>query len=308
MSRGRTEAPERTRGGRPRPRRVVWLDGRVVAAARARISVFDRGLLYGDAAFETVRIYRGRLFKWREHRRRLASTLDRLAIAFPRIDLEAAILDVVAAARLTEAAVRLTITRGVGEGLAPPEGLEPTVLLIPRPIPVGLDDARTDGVAVIRLPFGQGRSGFTSGHKTTDYAAAVQGRLLAGQAGAFEALYVESDGALSEATTSNIFLVRNKRLLTPPLAAGCLPGITRELVFRLAQKAGISVRETPLATEDLGRADELFLTGTVIEIVPVTRVDDIELGPPGTITRQLQQAYRQLIQTTRRRSTARRIL
>jgi len=273
---------------------VVWLDGRVVPAGRARISVFDRGLLYGDAAFETVRIYAGRPFRWREHRRRLATTLRRLAIRWPEVDLRRAITEVVDGARLREAGVRLTITRGIGEGLAPPDGLVPTVLLIPRPIPGGLEEARALGVDVIRLPFGQGRFGFTSGHKTTDYAAAVQGRILARRAHAFEALYVEADGTSSEATTANIFAVRRGRVVTPPTAAGCLPGITRELVLRLARRQGLGVHERVLRADELTDADELFLTGSVIELIPVVRVDrrKIATGVPGTITRRLQAAYR----------------
>lgn len=281
---------------------MVWLDGRVVPASRARVSVFDRGLLYGDAAFETVRIYGGKPFRWREHLRRLTTTLKRLAIPLPAANLRDAIDDVVSAARLPEASVRLTITRGVGEGLAPPPGLEPTVLLIPRPIPAGLDDARADGVNVIRLPFGQGRFGFTSGHKTTDYAAAVQGRIRARAAGAFEAIYVEEDGAISEATTSNVFGIRRGRLTTPPVAGGCLPGITRELVLSLARKAGIPTHEGAVQASEVHEFDEVFLTGSVIELVPVVRVDERPVGDglPGPITAKLQKAYARRVAAARK--------
>lgn len=280
----------------------MWLDGRVVPAGRARISVFDRGLLYGDAAFETVRVYEGRPFRWHQHRRRLKATLARLSIPFPRFDLRKAVGEVVEAACLPNAAVRLTITRGVGEGLAPPAGLEPTVLLIPRAIPDGLPEARANGVSVIRLPFGQGRHGFTTGHKTTDYAAAVQGRILAGKAGAFEALYVEEDGTISEATTSNVFAVRDGAVITPPIAAGCLPGITRELVLEIADKAGIPTKEEALRADAVPAMDELFLTGSVIEIVPVVRIDGTPLGAgaPGEIAKRLGQAYRRRVAALRK--------
>ncbi len=281
---------------------MVWLDGRVLPSGRARISVFDRGLLYGDAAFETVRVYGGKPFRWREHRRRLATTLELLAIPFPDVDLRRAIDDLITAGRLPEAAIRLTVTRGVGEGLAPPPGLEPTVLLMPRAIPAGLEAARATGVHVIRLPFGQGRFGFTTGHKTTNYAAAVQGRIRAREAGAFEALYVEQDGTLSEATTSNVFGVKRGRLLTPPMAAGCLPGITRELALQLGRKAGVPTRERALRSGELRDFDEIFLTGSVIEIMPVIRVDDrtIGSGAPGPITTQLQRAYRRRVAAMRK--------
>ena len=285
-----------------RARSVVWLNDRVVPASRARISVFDRGFLYGDAAFETVRVYGGRPFRWGQHRRRLETTLRRLSIPFPDVDLLQAIDDVVETARLRECSVRLTVTRGVGEGLAPERDLAPTVVLIPRPIPEGLEEARRDGVAVIRLPFGQGRSSFTSGHKTTDYAAAVQGRILARKAGAFEALYVEDDGALSEATTSNVFGIRNGRLVTPPVATGCLPGITRELVLQLGRRAGLDPLERPLSSKDLDRLDEVFLTGSVIELVPVVSIDrrPVGAGAPGAATIALQRAYGRRVAAARK--------
>ncbi len=284
---------------RARARRVVWLNGRTIPAGRARISVFDRGLLYGDAAFETVRLYNGAPFQWPAHRKRLFSTLRLLSIPRPSFDLEQALREIGTQARLAEGAVRLTITRGVGEGLIPPAGIEPTVLLLPRGIPPDLEKQREEGVSVIRLPFGQGRSGLTSGHKTTDYAAAVRGRLLAGKAGAYEGLYVETDGAASEATTSNFFAVRSGRLLTPPVAAGCLPGITREIVLGLARDAGIAIDEKPMRAADLDRMDELFLTGTIIEVLPVIRIDKTSLGPPGPVTRTLQAAYGRLVQRAR---------
>ena len=264
--------------------------------------MFDRGLLYGDAAFETVRVYQGRPFRWEQHRRRLRTTLARLAIPFPEVDLRQATADLLEAAGMPDASVRLTITRGVGEGLAPGPGLTPTVLLIPRAIPEGIQEARARGVAVIRLPFGHGQHGFTTGHKTTDYAAAVQGRILAARNDAFEALYVEQDGTISEATTSNVFCVRRGQLLTPPVGAGCLPGITRELVLQIARRSGIPIRETPLRSRDLGRAEEVFLTGSVIEIVPVVRIDGSPLGAgtPGEITTRLQRAYQRRVAALRK--------
>ncbi len=285
-----------------RPRNVVWLNGRIVPAARARVSVFDRGLLYGDAAFETVRVYGGKPFRWRQHRRRLATTLAHIGIPFPKADLQRALDDVIDAGRRPEVAIRLTVTRGVGEGLAPPPGLEPTVLMMPRAIPSGLDVLRRDGVPVIRLPFGQGRFGFTSGHKTTDYAAAVQGRILARKAKAFEALYVEEDGSLSEATTSNVFGVKRGRLFTPPVATGCLPGITRELVLQIARKQGLEILERPLQTNRLDDFDEVFLTGSVIELMPVVRIDDrvVGDGAPGPATIELQRGYARRVAAARK--------
>ena len=292
---GRRAAGElRSAPARPLP---VWLDGRIVSGARARISVLDRGFLYGDAAFETVRIYDGRPFLWSAHLRRLETTLRRLSIPKPGFDLRRALDELLSAAGLREAALRMTVTRGAGEGLVPPAGISPTVLLMVREIPPRLTSDRDKGVRAILLPFGRGRHGFTSGHKTTDYAAAVQGRMRASRRGAAEGIYVEDDGTVSEATTSNVFAVRRGRLLTPPLDAGCLPGITRASVLRLARRARMDVQEAALRAADLGDSDELFLTGSVIEILPVVRLDrrSIGDGAPGPRTRKLQELYRALV-------------
>ena len=286
----------------------VWLNGRILPASRARIPVFDRGFLYGDAVFETVRIYAGRPFLWRQHLRRLHGSMARLGLARPAWDLQAAVIEYAQACKLAEGAVRITITRGVGEGLVPPPGIAPTVLMTSRPVPADLPERRTAGVGVIRLPFGNGGESVVTGHKTTGYAAAVQGRILADRAGAFEAIYVEADGNVSEATTSNVFAFFGNVLHTPPLAAGCLPGITRQVVLELARRAGIRVRETPLDAARLARASEIFLTGSVIEILPVVELDGAAVGrgTPGEHTASLSAAYgarvKRHVRTARARS------
>lgn len=280
-----------------KPPAWVWLNGRLVRASSARISVFDRGFLYGDAIFETVRIYAGQPFLWGRHRRRLAQSLRLLGLASPRTDLRTAMQELTAACRLTEAAVRITVTRGVGEGLLPPSDLEPTLLLTARSIPEELPGVRTEGASVIRLPYGRGGESIVTGHKTTGYATAVQGRIEADIAKAFEAIYVETNGNISEATTSNVFAVLRNTLYTPPLDAGCLPGITRELVLELAASSGHSVCEQPLPAKMLDRADEIFLTGSVIEILPVRELDGrrVAKGVPGPITQTLAKLYAQRV-------------
>ena len=282
----------------------VWLNGKIVRARDARLSVFDRGFLYGDAVFETVRLYGGQPFLWQRHRRRLQGSLARLGIPFPDIRLEDAIAELSSACKLDEAAVRITVTRGVGEGLIPPAGLSPTILLTARHIPKELPEQRADGVSVIRLPFGNGGHSVVTGHKTTSYAAAVQGRIAATQAASQEAIYVESDGRISEATTSNVFAVFRGMLHTPPLEDGCLPGITRQTVLDLARNSGLKVREAPIQAARLDRASEIFLTGSVIEVLPVARLDGVRVGKdaPGPITRELARGYRRRVQRHLRQS------
>lgn len=284
---------------------LVWLDGRILPRHRALIPIDDRGLLFGDAAFEALRVYDGMLFAWPAHRRRLLRTLRLLH--FPRLslDLDTALKDLISAAAIRDAKLRLTITRGSGENLVARPDAVPRVLLVPQPIPPELASLRQSGVKAILLPFGHGERGLVAGLKTTDYLTAVQGRTLAQRANAFEGIYVEADGSISEGTTSNVFACRGKRVLTPPLAAGCLPGVTRALVLQEAKRAGLAVEERPLRAATLASCDEIFLTGTVIEILPVTRLgrEKVGNGRPGKVTQQLAARYtrRRLAETARDR-------
>jgi branched-subunit amino acid aminotransferase/4-amino-4-deoxychorismate lyase len=293
----------RARTGTTRAR--VWLNGRVLPEARARISVLDRGFLYGDAVFETVRIYSGRPFLWRRHYQRMTRSLDLLGMRKPAVDLETAMRELTSACRFDDGAIRITITRGVAEGLVPPERLDPTVLLMSRSIPPGLEEWRKAGVGVIRLPFGHGGKTIVTGHKTTEYATAVQGRIRARRAEAFEAIYVEADGNVSEATTANVFAVFGNTLHTPPLSAGCLPGITRQVVLEIAERTGLRVRQAPLAATRLDRAREIFLTGTVSEVLPVVTLDSVPVGDgtPGPVTQKLGSIYAERIRRHRRAAT-----
>jgi branched-subunit amino acid aminotransferase/4-amino-4-deoxychorismate lyase len=282
---------------RPLSRSWVWLGGRIVPAERARVSVWDRGLLYGDAVFETVRFYDARPFQWERHRRRLAASLARFAIPASTAGLRDAALALLARSRLRDAAVRITVTRGAAEGLLPPPRLEPMVLISARAIPAALTAQRRDGIRAVALPFGRGVGGLTRGHKATDYLAAVCGRLAAQRRRAEDGVFVEVDGSVSEATASNVFVVEGRRLATPPLDAGCLPGVTRALVIAEAERAGLRVRTERISPDRLRAADEIFLTASVIEVLPVVRLDGRRVGDGrvGAVTRTLQERYERLV-------------
>jgi branched-subunit amino acid aminotransferase/4-amino-4-deoxychorismate lyase len=309
--RARSPTPASHTPARPSPgkrRDVVWLNGRILPAGRARVSVQDRGLLYADAVFETVRLYSGAIFSWRAHERRLTASMRRFR--FPRLpfSLRDAVEDLVSASGLSDAAIRITVTRGVGEGLLPPRHLEPTVLVTARGIPPDLARERKRGVAVVSLPFGPATTSLTAGHKTTAYLPAVVGRIRAQARSAYEGIYTGPDDEVSEGTTSNVFAVQAGRLLTPPLSSGCLPGVTRTLVLRIARSAGVPVREGGLRVRDLTRAEEVFLTGSVAEILPVVRLDGrrIGAGVPGPLTRRIADLYAQRLTRWRRGLRARR--
>lgn len=289
-----------------RGRDVVWVNGRLLPSSRATLSVYDRGFLYGDAVFETVRAYDGRLFLWPQHARRLAASLRAFRIPAPRTDLAGVARRVIAARGLADAAVRVTVTRGTGEGLVAATGLVPNVVVMARPIPAELPARREQGVGVLLLPFGRGHGGITDGHKTNAYLSAVIGKTRAAERRAFEGLYVERDGLVSEGTTSNVFAVRRGRLLTPPLEAGCLPGVTRQVILHLAAEEGIPYETMALQAATLHELDEVFLTASTLEVMPVMRVDRqrVATGKPGTITRLLQDRYRAFVRRTLARSRA----
>jgi branched-subunit amino acid aminotransferase/4-amino-4-deoxychorismate lyase len=283
--------------GRSLSRSWVWLDGRLLPAGRARVSVYDRGLLYGDAVFETVRFYDGEPFQWERHRRRLARTLARFEIRASTAGLRDAAHAVLARSGLRDAAVRVTVTRGAGEGLLPARGLTPTVLVTARAIPAALAEQRRVGIRAVTLPFASGGGGVTRGHKATEYLAAVSGRLNAARRRADDAVLVDRSGAVIEGTASNVFLVEGRSLATPPLEGGCLPGITRALVLAEAARAGLRARAERISRNRLRRADEVFLAASVIEILPVVRLDGRRVGDGtvGPVTRALQERYGRLV-------------
>lgn len=274
---------------------VVWLDGRLQPEAEARISPADRGFLLGDGVFETLRSYRGRPFQLREHLARLRDSCKAAYLPFPD-GLEAAVDAVVRANRPQEdVAVRITVTRGPGSRSASPRGAgPPTVLVTATPVTVP-PEAYARGVRLAtarrrRLP----ADTLDPAMKTTNYLVNVVARAEAEQAGADDALFLDEDGMVVEATQANVFAVFGPRLATPPLASGCLPGVTRALVLRLATEAALVAEERPLAPEELHEADEVFLTGSVSELVPVVGLDGMTLcgGAPGPLTKRLHEAYR----------------
>ena len=275
---------------------LIWLNGRFLPARDARVSALDRGLLHGDGVYDTWRTYGGLPFATAAHLRRLAGAARALGLPAPGPargwERRARLL--VARAGLADAAVRLTVTRGVaGEGLAPERRARPTLLLSARQLPAHLEPRRREGIPVVLLPFPRDAGAPWGGLKLVGHPSAVVGRVTASRRGAAEGLYVTAAGEVTEATSANVFLVERGALVTPPRASGILPGVTRALVIALARRAGLRVREERIAAPRLRRAREIFLTASTIEILPVVRIDGRAVGPgrPGPVTRRLQSAY-----------------
>jgi branched-subunit amino acid aminotransferase/4-amino-4-deoxychorismate lyase len=271
---------------------AVWLNGRIVRGARARLPVTDRGLLYGDGLFETTRVYQGHAFLLPLHLARLRRSARTLGIPV-RGSIRywrGVIGQLLRANRLTDAAVRFTVTRGRAEGLSPSKRPHPTVLIQVREVDPGLKAGQVRGVVACLLPFDRGPA-FLAPHKTLAYLPAVLGRREAHRQGAEEGLYVTTDGFVTEAATANVFACCQNRIRTP--RSGVLPGITRSLVIELARALGYRVEEQPLPRRLLTAATEIFLTSSIVEVLPVSRIGNRRVGTgiPGPVTRTLQEAY-----------------
>jgi branched-chain amino acid aminotransferase len=275
----------------------VFLNGRIIDAAQATISVFDRGLLYGDGLFETLRAYEGVAFATEDHFHRLRTSADILGLPIPDVDWPAVIGQLLEKNGLADADawVRLTITRGPAEpSVLPPDLPKPTTILMVRPIDPEIARRQKHGVKVTLLPFS--RQGFIPEHKSLNYLAAVVGRVLASYHGAYEGLFVRSDHVLTEGTTTSVFLVRDGALWTSP-EGGILPGVTRRIVVDLAHARKLRVVEREITTTDLRLADEAFLTSSMIEVMPIVQVDEAPIGAgrPGPITARVQRWYRERV-------------
>jgi branched-chain amino acid aminotransferase len=271
----------------------VWVDGRLCEAHDARVSVFDRGFLLGDGLFETMRAYGGRVFRLGAHLDRLRRSADRVGIRVPD-GLDAAVRETLAANRLADAAVRLTVTRGAGPGVEPPADAAPTVVIAVRP--------PAAPPAEVRAAWARGRvneHAATAGLKRLGYLDAIVEVAAARTAGSDDVLFLDTAGHLAEAAYSNLFLVAEGALWTPPLGCGVLPGITRAAVLEIARAEGWPVREEPLAPERLGSATEAFLTSSVREIVPLVSVGGrpVGAGRPGPVTARVRVRYAELVRS-----------
>ncbi len=252
------------------PGRTLWINGRLCRGDEATISLFDRGARDGEGLFETLRIYGGRPFAWSRHMERLVLSAAVLGFPVPAspVTLRAALDELLSVEGLTDAVARVTVTRGIRGG-TPKRASRTGAWAEVEPLAARLWRGTRAGAATVivsKRPFEPGPLG---GHKTTSRLAYHLAREEARVARADEALLVSPAGEVLEGTTSNVFAVMGGEVRTPPLASGILPGITRSLVLGACASAGITARERALTLADLDAADEVFLTNSVQEIVPV---------------------------------------
>ena len=275
----------------------IWVNGEIFSPEDARVRVMEHGYLYGDGAFETIRTYGGVPFRLDAHLRRLEIALGTLRIlgAPSSRDLASSLETTLKAAALAEAYCRITVSRGLGQGLDPRTCGPPSVVINVLPLRAQPDAVYRDGFSATFLwPRAHGDMPPPS-VKSTSYQRSVLARFVLADRGVDEGFFLDTDGHVSEGTTSNLFVVKDGALLTPPEEV-CLAEITRAEVLAIARKSGITTRETHVPKAALFDADELFVTSSLAELVPVTRIDgrSVGTGRPGPMHSALFATYRAL--------------
>ncbi len=285
----------------------VWLDGQLVPAEQASVSVFDHGVLYGDGVFEGIRVYNHRIFKLTTHLKRLYDSAKaiRLVIRQSIDDLADATRATVAANGIENGYIRLCVTRGAGTlGIDPFRCPESTTFIIADTIKLYPEELYRNGLDIITASVVRNHPASLDPRiKSLNYLNNVLAKIEAIDAGVLEAVMLNTHGNVAECTGDNIFIVPsnapqdNPILVSPPLHAGVLEGITMNTVIDLASDAGIDVQRRDLTKYDLYTAREMFLTGTAAEVIPVTKVDQRVLGDgqPGPVTRRLIDAFHALV-------------
>jgi len=280
---------------------VIYVNGGFYQREKAVVSVFDHGYLYGDGIYETLRTYGGRVFKLGEHSRRLSRSAGKIYLRLPFDDtgMEDAVRETLERNGLAvpdkDAYVRVTVSRGPGElGLDPDLCPEPTVVIIAKEFKGYPHEMYEEGIGVLVATTRRNPpSSLDPAIKSTNFLNNILAKVEAKNAGAYEALMLNQDGYVAEGTISNVFMVSGGTLLTPPEEAGILMGVTRGFVIGLAEGLGIPVKEELITPDRLMSADEVFITNTTMEVMPVTAVDGVKVGTGrvGETVKSLRAAY-----------------
>jgi branched-chain amino acid aminotransferase len=280
--------------------RLVFINGKLLPAAEATVSVFDHGVLYGDGIFEGLRIYGGRVFRLEEHIKRLYESAKAIWLEVPMAQdaMCRAVNETVKANDLREGYVRLIVTRGCGT-LSLDANLckDPQIIIIADTIALYPRELYESGLEIITASTVRNHPAALNPRiKSLNYLNNILAKIEGLKAGCIEVLMLNHKGEVAECTGDNIFLVKNGEVLTPPIDAGILAGVTRNAVIELAREAGLSVHEIPLTRHDVYVADECFLTGTAAEVIAVVKVDSRKIGDgkPGRITVDLERRFKEL--------------
>ncbi len=283
------------------PNMKVFLNGAIVSAGEASISVFDHGVLYGDGVFEGLRSYGGRVFRIEAHIHRLFESARAIRLELPMSAEEfiQAVYDTMAANDVTDGYIRLVVTRGIGTlGLSPNRTECPSVFIIASQIELYPRELYEKGMAIVSCSVIRNHPNAISPRiKSLNYLNNILAKIEALDAGVYEAVMYNHQGFVAECTGDNIFVIRNGVVQTPPKTSGILEGITRNAVIELVLARDLPYDEIELSRHDLYIAEECFLTGTAAEVIPVTQIDGRPVGDgtPGPITRQLIADFKKLV-------------
>jgi branched-chain amino acid aminotransferase len=283
---------------------IIYIDGKFYPEEEAKISVFDHGLLYGDGVFEGIRAYNGRVFKLEEHLRRLEDSAQAILLKIPlgREEMRAAVLETCKRNKMKSGYLRLVVTRGKGYlGLSPDRCKKPTIIIIASELELYPEKYYREGLRVVTVPtWRNSPAALDPGIKSLNYLNNILAKIEGQQAGAQEVIMLNPQGLVAECSGDNIFIIRDEALITPELSSGALNGITRNTVLEIARKAGWKTREDDVRRYDLFTAEEMFLTGTGAEVIPVVEVDGrvIGSGKPGKHTADLIRGYHKLVTST----------
>jgi branched-chain amino acid aminotransferase len=276
----------------------IYISGNFYAKEDAKISVYDHGLLYGDGIFEGMRAYSGTVFRLKEHLERLYQSARAIHLAIP-IDpkaMEKAIYATLQKNGLTDAYIRLVVTRGAGSlGLDPNRTSNPQVIIIADKIALYPEEYYSKGLEIVT-------ASTNPRIKSLNYLNNIMAKIEGLKAGCIEALMLNHQGEVAECTGDNIFIIHKGVLRTPSIHSGILEGITRNAVLELASQLGIPSEECTLSRHDIYIADECFLTGSAAEVIPVVKLDDRPIGDGavGPVTKQLLEAFHKLVRSNPR--------
>lgn len=281
----------------------IFLDGQLVDAAEAKISVFDHGLLYGDGIFEGIRLYGGNVFRLDEHLERLEFSAKAILLTMPwtRKEISDAVCATCRANGLVDGYIRLVVTRGVGDlGLSPWLCKRPSIFIIADKIALYPPNYYSEGLEIVTVATRRtNAAALDPAVKSLNYLNNILAKIEARQAGALEAIMLNDQGFVAECTGDNIFIIRRGKIFTPAGQQGALRGITRDEVFSIAAELGVPIEERDLTRYDVWNADEVFLTGTGAEVIPVVKLDGrvIGSGKPGALFGRVLESFRRRVLT-----------
>ncbi|MFP4156839.1 MAG: branched-chain-amino-acid transaminase [Opitutales bacterium] len=279
----------------------IYMNDRLVDQSEATVSVFDHGLLYGDGVFEGIRLYAGCVFKLEEHLERLEYSAKAIMLDLPwsRQQIADAICETCRANGLNSGYIRLVVTRGVGSlGLSIHNCEKPQLIIIADTIQLYPEEFYEKGLEIITVPTRRiNPAALPPTVKSLNYLNNILAKIEAQSLGYHEAIMMNDQGYVAECTGDNIFVVHKGELITPSASAGALKGITRETALSIAEELGVPWREANLTRYDVWVAEELFLTGTAAEIIPIVKVDGrpIGEGKPGPLTAQFLKCFRERV-------------